>query len=303
MTAQRPRPAAASSADAAPAVPRAAGPRTVSAAVAEGAAGGAADGDVPAAVRGWRAAEPGSVLLDGFHALKHALRFGAPVRAALTADKEAALALADALAPDIAGELAARLTEVPAAALRELVPRVHPTGVAALAARRDRAANLRTLSVRPRQAPVVVLDQPRNLGNVGAVVRLAAGFGVTGVVTTGDLDPWHPNAVRAGAGLHYATAVERVGTDEFPAGPLCVLDPEGTDIRATRLPDDALVVFGSERHGVSAGLRARAAALVALPMRAQVASYNLATSVGMALYHWAATSGSPRVPGLGGPAA
>jgi TrmH family RNA methyltransferase len=124
-----------------------------------------------------------------------------------------------------------------------------------------------------------------------------AGFGVTGVVTTGDIDPWHPNAVRSGAGLHYATAVEQRDAAELPPGPLFVLDPEGADIRAVDLPDEALIVFGSERHGVGDELRARADTLVALPMRAQVSSYNLATSVGMALYHWAATSRSPLVPG------
>lgn len=255
------------------------------------------------AVRRWHAAAaaPDSVLLDGFHALKHALRFGADVRAAATSDRAAALALAADLAPDLAAELDARLTELPAAALRELVPRPHPTGVAALAGRRSRTANLDALARAPRQAPVVVLDQPRNLGNVGAVVRLAAGFGVTGVVTTGDLDPWHPNAVRSGAGLHYATAVERASADRLPPGPLVVLDPEGADIRAAELPDDALIVFGSERHGVGEELRRRADALVALPMRPQVSSYNLATSVGMTLYHWAATSRSPLVPAPAAP--
>jgi tRNA G18 (ribose-2'-O)-methylase SpoU len=116
-------------------------------------------------------------------------------------------------------------------------------------------------------------------------------------VTTGDLDPWHPNAVRAGAGLHYATTVARTDPDALPPGPLHVLDPAGRDIRDVDLPDEALVVFGSERHGVSDRLRARATALVSLPMRPQVSSYNLATSVGMALYHWAATSRSPLVPG------
>lgn len=249
------------------------------------------------AVRQWRESAPDAVLLDGFHALKHALRFGADVRAAVTTDKDAVLRLAAELAPDLTGELTARVAEIPAAALRELVARVHPTAVAALAARRDREANLAALSRLPREAPVVVLDSPRNLGNVGAVIRLAAGFGVTGVVTTGDLDPWHPNAVRSGAGLHYATAVERTATEALPPGPLYVLDPEGEDIRSTALPDDALIVFGSERHGVSDELRGRAAQLVALPMRPQVSSYNLATSVGMALYHWAATSRSPKVPG------
>jgi tRNA G18 (ribose-2'-O)-methylase SpoU len=249
------------------------------------------------AVRRWRAAAPDTVLLDGFHALKHALRFGADVRLAVTSDKAGALRLAAELAPDLTTELAARLTELPPAVLRDLVTRVHPTGVAALAVRRGLEANLAALTVSPRLAPVVVLDSPRNLGNVGAVVRLAAGFGITGVVTTGDLDPWHPNAVRSGAGLHYATAVEGADAEHLPPGPLYVLDPEGADIRATGLPDDALVVFGSERHGVGDELRERATALVALPMRPQVSSYNLATSVGMALYHWAATSRSPLVPG------
>jgi tRNA G18 (ribose-2'-O)-methylase SpoU len=249
------------------------------------------------AVRRWHDHAAGAVLLDGFHALKHALRFGADVPVAVSSDKAALLRLAADLAPDLAATLAHRVTEIPAAELRGLVTRVHPTAVAALAAPPDPGALAAVLNTLPRQAPVVVLDQPRNLGNVGAVVRLAAGFGVTGVVTTGDLDPWHPHAVRSGAGLHYATAVARTGPEGLPPGPLYVLDPDGDDIRATELPDDALVVFGSERHGVSAELRARATALVSLPMRAQVSSYNLATSVGMALYHWAATSRSPLVPG------
>ncbi|WP_420080205.1 TrmH family RNA methyltransferase [Streptomyces sp. JL4002] len=242
----------------------------------------------------WRAAsERGDlVLLDGFHALKHALRFGADVRMAVADDPDALRALARELAPDVEAQVA-RLARP--AVLRELLPRVHPTGVAALAVRPDRAAGVAGLGRLPRPAPVVVLDNPRNLGNVGAVVRLAAGFGATGVVTRGDLDPWHPNVVRAGAGLHYATTVERLGLDELPPGPLYALDPEGEDIRALTLPDDALLAFGSERHGISPELRARADHLVSLPMRPQVSSYNLATSVAMTLFHW----GGPPADGPG----
>jgi len=234
----------------------------------------------------WRGLAPDSVLLDGFHALKHALRFGADVRMMLTSDKAAVAALAARLAEDVAERIAESAVELPAAALRELVPRLHPTGIAALAARPDRAAALAVLARRPRTAPVVLLDNPRNLGNVGAVVRLAAGFGATGVVTTGDTDPWHPTVVRAGAGLHFATAVEQLTLDQLPSGPLYVLDPEGADIRELPFPDDALLAFGSERHGISAELRARADQLVAIPMRPQVSSFNLATSVGMGLFHW-----------------
>ncbi|MGW2489533.1 TrmH family RNA methyltransferase [Streptomyces sp. NPDC001606] len=241
----------------------------------------------------WREHAGDAVLLDGFHALKHALRFGAEVPVAVAIDRGAALALAAELAEDVRDTLDALLTEVSAQTYASLVPRPHPTGVAALAVRPSREAGLRTLARTPRTAPVVVLDNPRNLGNAGAVIRLAAGFGATGVVTTGTLDPWHPTVVRGGAGLHFATVVERLGVEELPAGPLFALDPEGRDIRGTALPDDAVLAFGSERSGLSAELRARADHLLRLPMRPQVSSYNLATSVAMTLYHWSLTGGAP----------
>ncbi|MFI1729097.1 TrmH family RNA methyltransferase [Streptomyces acidicola] len=244
-------------------------------------------------VRVWRRLADTSVLLDGFHALKHAVRFGAEVPVAVTTDRRAALALADELAPDVRETLDALLAEVPEATYATLVARPHPTAVAALAVRPSRETNLRALAHIPRTAPVVVLDNPRNLGNAGAVIRLAAGFGAAGVVTTGTLDPWHPTVVRGGAGLHFATAVERLDVDELPPGPVFALDPEGHDIRELKLPDDAVLAFGSERSGLSAALRARADHLVSLPMRPQVSSYNLATSVAMTLFHWSATGGAP----------
>ncbi|MEU7578432.1 TrmH family RNA methyltransferase [Streptomyces sp. NPDC041068] len=247
------------------------------------------DGSDPeGAVRAWRGLADGSVLLDGFHAIKHALRFEARVPLALTSDRAAVLALADDLAPDVRDALDGLLVQVEDERLRALVPRLHPTAVAALAVRPSRTANLAVLGRLPRTAPVVVLDDPRNLGNAGAVIRLAAGFGATGVVTTGTLDPWHPTVVRGGAGLHFATAVERMEVAELPPGPVFALDAEGEDIRGLKLPDDAVLAFGSERSGLSAELRDRADHLVSLPMRPQVSSYNLATSVGMALFHWSA---------------
>ncbi|MFE5580431.1 TrmH family RNA methyltransferase [Kitasatospora sp. NPDC056531] len=239
-------------------------------------------------VRAWRTAERerGAVLLDGFHALKHALRFGGDVRRVLTADRAALLALAAELAEDVVPALDGLAVELPEARLRTLAPRLHPTGVIALAVRPSVEANRAVLAHRPRRAPVVLLENPRNLGNVGAVIRLAAGFGATGVVTTGDLDPWHPTVLRGSAGLHFATAVERLSLPELPAGPLYVLDPEGADIRDLPFPDDALLAFGTERHGVSAELKARADQLVAVPMQPGVSSFNLATSVAMGLFHW-----------------
>lgn len=239
-------------------------------------------------LRRWRELADSTVLLDGFHALKHALRFGARVPLALTGDRAATLALADDLAPDLTGALRALLRETSAEVLRQVVPRPHPTGVAALAVPGGGPADAAAADRADRAAPLVVLDDPRHLGNVGAVVRVAAGCSAGGVLTTGTVDPWHPTVLRASAGLHFAVPVVHRAAGDLPPGPLFALDPGGEDLRALMLPDDALLAFGSERQGLSADLRARADHLVALPMRPQVSSYNLATSVAMTLYHWQA---------------
>jgi tRNA G18 (ribose-2'-O)-methylase SpoU len=228
------------------------------------------------------------VLLDGFHPLKHAIRFDAGLRLMITDDKSGALALAAKLAPDVVGTFYSDLVELPEREFARLVPRPHVTRIASLASRPPEAQLREVLYGRTRPTPTVVLENPRNLGNVGAVVRLAAGFAASGVMTTGTIDPWHTQVIRGSAGLHFATAVMATTVDDLPQGLLFALDPEGEDIRSLRLPDDALLAFGSERQGISPELRERADHLVAIPMRAKVSSYNLATSVAMTLFHWMA---------------
>jgi TrmH family RNA methyltransferase len=133
----------------------------------------------------------------------------------------------------------------------------------------------------PDGRPVVLLDHPRHLGNVGAAIRVAAAAGAAAVVVLGDADPWHPQAVRGAAGLQFALPVGRV--EEVPAGrPLVAMDPDGDGVDAT--PPGAILAFGSERHGLSPEVLEPADARVALPMRAGVSSLNLATAVAATLY-------------------
>ena len=225
-------------------------------------------------------AAPGPVVLIGLHAVKHALRFGAVLDALLTSDRPAVLGLAAQVAPDLVDRLAASLRDTDPAELSRLAG--GPADLVGLARRPAALAGW-------GPAPVVLLDTPRHLGNVGAVVRVAAGFGAGGVLTTGSVDPWHPAVVRAAAGLHFALPVHRGSVRELPPGrPVLAFDPAGADLRATALPDDAVLAFGSERRGLSADVRSRADVLVAIPMQDRVSSYNLATSVAVALYAWTA---------------
>jgi len=226
-------------------------------------------------------------VLEGFHALKHALRFGADVRLVVAADPEGLEQLAAQLAPDLVGRFRELAGEpVSADALRALAPHVPRTQVLAIAARAPfDPAHLRT----DRAAgPVVLLEDPRDLGNLGAVVRVAAGAGAAGVVTTGMHDPWDPAALRGAAGLHYALPVGRDETFARDHGgrPLLALDPQGDVLDPDALPPDAVLAFGTERHGLGEELLARADARLRLPMRPGVSSLNLATAVSAVLFAW-----------------
>jgi len=222
-------------------------------------------------------------ILEGFHALKHALRFGAEIEAVLSSDPAGLEKLARELAPDVGERLRELTTPVDDETYRQLGGYAHHTRVAALA--RRPAFDIGEALAR-REVPAVFLEDPRHLGNLGAVVRVAAAVNAAAVLTTGEQDPWDPVAIRGSGGLHFALPVGRVDPGIGFDRPLVALDPDGDDLTSDRLPDDAIFAFGSERHGLSGELLARADARLRLPMRAGVSSLNLATSVSAVLFAW-----------------
>jgi TrmH family RNA methyltransferase len=241
-------------------------------------------------------------VLEGFHALKHALRFGAELVEAVAADRAALEELAAELAPDLAGTLSERTEPVEPELLAELVPQAPRTGVVAIARRPppDPAAALAD----PRPAPIVLLEDPRTMGNMGACVRVAAAAEAAGVLTTGPNDPWHPDALRGAAGLHFALPVaplgrytdqKRQGLQELAVGgrKLVAIDPEGEDLYSADLPQHSILAFGTERYGLSDDLLGRADSRLRIPMREGVSSLNLATSVAAVLYSGRWSEGSP----------
>ncbi|WGF88842.1 TrmH family RNA methyltransferase [Marinivivus vitaminiproducens] len=230
--------------------------------------------------------DPSLVVLEGFHALKHALRFGAAIEAVYAEDGDRLAGLAADLAPDLRDRLDGLVTPAAPADLQAGDAAPPPTGVIAIA-RRPSADPSPLLRASATARPVVLLEEPRHLGNVGAVVRVAAAAGAGGVLTTGPADPWHPAALRGAAGLHFALPVARLdaGTD-IPPERLVALDPEGRQLAPGLVPDGAVLAFGTERAGLSSGLLARAAHRIRIPMEPGVSSLNLATAVAVTLYAW-----------------
>ena len=227
-------------------------------------------------------------MLEGFHPLKHALRFGATMLESVTRDCQALHSLTHSLSPDLVGVLDSGIEQVSDSVFRQLSPVPPSTGVIALARRPVPDPVAFTVS-----APLVLLENPRSHGNIGAAVRVAAAAGAAGVVSTGEHDPWHPSALVGSAGLHFALPVSWLPIVDPSAWPawlagreLVAMDPEGEPLGKAGIPDASVLAFGTERNGLSAEVLAAAHHRIAIPMEPGVSSLNLATAVAVVLYAW-----------------
>jgi TrmH family RNA methyltransferase len=200
-------------------------------------------------------ADDGRAVLEGFHALKHALRFGATILRVAAVDPEHLEQLAAELAPDLLGRFRELASPVSRDEFRLLSRNPVRTEVIAIAERPviDTEAVLHDVSA----PPIVFLEDPRNLGNVGAVIRVAAAAGAAAVLTDGVSDPWDPAAIRGSAGLHYALPVAKAAlhsalpvakADPRNAVPAAKADPRNAVLAAKADPRNAVPAAKADPH-------------------------------------------------------
>ncbi len=224
------------------------------------------------------------VVLEGLHAVKHARRFGAKFECILTPDKKTLLGLTEKLATAPEVEFLHKFAEeISPEDFAHLSPVSIGTGVAALARKPEKVDFTQIVD----NKPIVFIQNPRNINNAGAVVRVSAGFGVA-AATSGSVNLWHAEAVRAGAGLQFALPVARIDEREFAQifrnRQIVACDAEGENMYEAQISPEAVLVFGTERSGITPEMKAQADRTIAIPMQPQVSSLNLATSVAAVLY-------------------
>jgi len=138
-----------------------------------------------------------------------------------------------------------------------------------------------------RDGSLVLLEGVQDPGNVGAIIRSAAAFGVgTVMVDRQCADPWSPKVLRAGQGGHFALAIRQV--DELLAAIenrrlICTVVQGGRPLREANLSGPVAWAFGAEGAGLSAELIAKAAERVTIPM-ARGESLNVAAAAAICLY-------------------
>ena len=224
------------------------------------------------------------VVVEGFHPLKHALRFGAKLVEVVSPDSLELQRLQQEYAPDIGDCLNNLVVEIEKSIFERLARVTPATGVMSIAERP--VVDLDAMLNGTDQSPVVFLEKPRNLFNIGAAVRSASAAGAAGVLNTGDLDPWKPAALTTGVGLQWSLPVAQV--DDLPSTdrPMVAVDIGGESLESFDIPDRSILAFGTERQGLSRSVIESADYHVSIPMEHGVSSLNLACSVAVMLYKW-----------------
>ena len=219
----------------------------------------------------------GSVWIEGDHLLRAALQRGwAPALIVLTeaAMQDAALA---ALA-----ESAPRVLVVPVPLFKGLSGLESPAQIGA-------ELTLPAAPALDPHAASVVLDRLQDAGNVGAILRSAAAFGVRQVLALkGTAALWSPKVLRAGQGAHFGLRlVEGLATEHLAAlaVPLIATSSHAEHaLHRITLPSPCAWVMGHEGQGVSPELMARCALSVGIPLPGGEESLNVAAAAAICLY-------------------
>jgi TrmH family RNA methyltransferase len=138
---------------------------------------------------------------------------------------------------------------------------------------------------------VLLLDQIRDPGNLGTLLRSAVGAGVACVILTpGSVDPFNPKVVRAGMGAHFRVPIRWLDEDSrhwlqeyCPARVIAEADaPFPYD--AFDWTVGAALIVGSEATGASSLMRDLATARVTIPLSGDLESLNAAIAGSIILF-------------------
>lgn len=142
---------------------------------------------------------------------------------------------------------------------------------------------------------VLILDELRDPGNLGTILRTAAAAGTQLVILTPKTcDPFAPKVLRAGMGAHFHLPILTMTWDEIVAlcrqntqPPLNIFLAEakdGTPCWSSDLKKPLALIIGSEAEGVSAQARQLAQHKIHVPMPGKSESLNAAIAAAILIF-------------------
>lgn len=226
------------------------------------------------------------VVVEGIHAFKHALRFGAEfLHVAVSEQSEAQEVLVEFGTETEVAYFDTHAEVVTNDIWKTLAPNPPDTGLIALAKKPSTSAEF-------IGDTVVFIENPHSLFNIGAIIRTAVAAGVRSFAMSGRHNPWHADCVSTARGLNFAlehmsliTNTELKELAEAGGYTIYALDTQTEHTVADiKVGGKKILMFGTERDGLSQELCELASKVVKLPMREGVSSLNLSASVAATLY-------------------
>ena len=138
----------------------------------------------------------------------------------------------------------------------------------------------------------VGLQQVRDPGNLGTIVRTADAAGCGGVILIGDCcDPYSVEAVRATMGSIFAVKIAKATAADFlawrkawPGSVVGTLLTAAVDYRAADYGRPALILMGAEQAGLTPEMADACDLTVKIPMHGRADSLNLSVATGIMIY-------------------
>ena len=130
---------------------------------------------------------------------------------------------------------------------------------------------------------MLALDGIRDPRNMGGLLRIADWFGVQQVMCSADcIEVTNPKVVQSTMGslfrvqVRYARLAEELSQCSAAGATLFLADMEGAPVFGVDLARPAVLVLGSESHGLSEALREENAKVISIPRFGKAESLNVA---------------------------
>jgi TrmH family RNA methyltransferase len=141
---------------------------------------------------------------------------------------------------------------------------------------------------------VVVLDDVKDYGNIGTIIRTCHAFGIREIVSTSrEFDLYQRKTIEASRGSVFSTSITKYenGADTIQdlrknGYQIVVTSPRGSSLQSLveLKPKPVALIVGNESQGVSWEFEDQADILIQIPMSETIESLNVGVATGISVY-------------------
>jgi len=232
--------------------------------------------------------EKGLFFIEGTRIFEEALKSEEKIKYAVVSDSFVKSPSFDKTIGDYVKTL--KIYVVPDRLFRDMADTDTPQGIMAVLPVKKRGIN----EITDKTGLYVFLDEIRDPGNMGTIIRTADAAGFSGVIVTkGCADVYNPKVIRSTMGsvfhlpVYFCTGEPSEAFSHLKNLGIRILASSlegGASIFETDMTGGTAIVIGNEAFGISLSSRAAADGLVFIPMEGNAESLNASVAAGIMMF-------------------